>query len=61
MMLPRSEGLGPANPALLSVILDTMSDALLVIDHEWRFIDLNRAAEEFLERPRETVLGRRIR
>ncbi|HUG28850.1 MAG TPA: PAS domain S-box protein [Gemmatimonadales bacterium] len=58
MMLPRPEGLGPVDPALLSAILESMGDALLVMDHEWRFTYLNRAAEEFLERPRETLLGR---
>ena len=40
--------------------LETISDAFLMIDREWRFTFLNAQAEKLLERDRASLLGRNI-
>ncbi len=42
----------------LSTILDEMREGLQVIDREWRYTYLNKAAAEHGRRPREELLGR---
>ncbi|MBD3884654.1 PAS domain S-box protein [Phormidium tenue FACHB-886] len=39
-------------------ILESITDAFLALDHEWRFTYLNRQAELLLQRKREDVLGK---
>jgi two-component system, cell cycle sensor histidine kinase and response regulator CckA len=42
----------------LSTILDEMREGLQIIDREWRYAYLNRAAAEHGQRPREELVGR---
>jgi PAS domain S-box-containing protein len=44
----------------LATILDGIGDGLFALDREWRFIVVNRAAERYFGRPRETMLGQVI-
>lgn len=44
----------------LSVILEGIGDAFYILDRDWRFTYINRAAETFFGAPRETMLGRLI-
>jgi PAS domain S-box-containing protein len=39
-------------------ILESITDAFLSLDHEWRFIYVNPQAERLLQRKREDLLGR---
>jgi PAS domain S-box-containing protein len=39
-------------------VLETLSDALFVVDREWRFVYLNRRGAELVRRPAEELLGR---
>ena len=39
-------------------ILESISDAFYAVDSEWRFTYVNRVAEAWWNRPRETLLGR---
>ncbi|MFN2317194.1 MAG: PAS domain S-box protein [Gemmatimonadales bacterium] len=48
------------DPALLAATLDSLGDAVLVIDADWCVSYLNRAAEQLVERSRESLLGRDI-
>ncbi len=41
-------------------ILDGIGDAFFGLDRCWRVVYFNRAAEEFFDRPRDELLGRRI-
>jgi PAS domain S-box-containing protein len=41
-------------------VLESISDAFFALDRGWRFTYLNRAAERFLQRPREALLGRGV-
>jgi PAS domain S-box-containing protein len=40
--------------------LEHLNDAFVTIDRDWRFTFLNRAAEEFIHRPRHELLGLNI-
>lgn len=42
----------------LVTTLESMTDAVFMLDHDWRFTYLNRNAETVLQRAREQVLGR---
>jgi two-component system, cell cycle sensor histidine kinase and response regulator CckA len=42
----------------LTVSLESMTDALYLLDHDWCFTYLNRQAEQLLRAPREDLLGR---
>ncbi|MCA1713380.1 MAG: SpoIIE family protein phosphatase [Actinobacteria bacterium] len=44
----------------LARLLETMSDAFMALDHEWRFSYVNPEAERLLARRREDLLGRSI-
>ena len=41
-------------------ILESITDAFLTVDHQWRYTYLNRQAEKLLQKTREELLGRRI-
>ncbi len=41
-------------------ILDTVTDALFIIDRDWRFTYLNRQSETLLQRRREDLLGKNV-
>jgi PAS domain S-box-containing protein len=41
------------------IILESISDGVFTIDHEWRVTSFNRAAEEITGIPREEALGKR--
>lgn len=41
-------------------VLDQIRDAFYVVDPSWRFVRINRAAEQFWDRSREVLLGRQI-
>lgn len=41
-------------------ILDSLPDAYVVLDGEWRFIFLNSTAENMLSRKKESVLGKNV-
>ena len=42
----------------LAGVLENMTDALITLDHQGRITYVNRAAEQFSGRPRETLIGR---
>lgn len=42
------------------VVLASIADGVFALDSEWRFFLFNRAAEEFFQRDRHEVLGRRL-
>jgi diguanylate cyclase (GGDEF)-like protein/PAS domain S-box-containing protein len=44
----------------LHYVLDTVTDAYIVVDHDWRFEFLNSAAEQIFGRARETLLGQSV-
>jgi diguanylate cyclase (GGDEF)-like protein/PAS domain S-box-containing protein len=41
-------------------VLESMTDAFYMLDHEWRFTYLNEEAARLLQRPRAELLGRNI-
>jgi PAS domain S-box-containing protein len=41
-------------------ILESITDAFLTLDHQWRYTYLNRHAEQLLQKTQEELLGRRI-
>jgi PAS domain S-box-containing protein len=41
------------------IILESISDGVFTVDHDWRVTSFNRAAEEFTGIPREEAIGRR--
>jgi PAS domain S-box-containing protein len=41
-----------------SVILESITDAFTAFDHDWRFVQVNERAVQFLGRPRSELLGR---
>src|SRR4051794_31532533 len=55
---------GPALPASihadLTYVLDTVTDAYIVVDRAWRFEFLNSAAEQVFGRAREALLGQGV-
>jgi signal transduction histidine kinase len=44
-------------PANLDKVLDCVSDAVVVLDRDWRFTHLNRSAERYLRGSREELIG----
>jgi PAS domain S-box-containing protein len=46
--------------ARLDDVLESVSDAFYAVDADWRFVVFNRAAEEFFNLDRATVLGRTL-
>ncbi len=47
----------PLSPQDLSTILDEMREGLQVIDHDWRYTYVNKAAAAHGRRPRDELLG----
>ncbi|MEZ5557573.1 MAG: diguanylate cyclase [Pseudomonadales bacterium] len=47
-------------PVARSVLMDTMQDPMLVLDHRQRIVDCNRAACDWLERPQRDVVGKAL-
>src|SRR6266516_1262749 len=41
-------------------LIDSLTDAVFVLDKEWRYTYLNRPAEELVGRPREELLGKNV-
>ncbi|MBD2103042.1 ATP-binding protein [Leptolyngbya sp. FACHB-261] len=41
-------------------ILESISDAFIALDHEWRYIYVNQEAERLLRKPREELLGQSV-
>ncbi|WP_297951887.1 sigma 54-interacting transcriptional regulator, partial [uncultured Desulfobulbus sp.] len=49
----------PRPPAeVTDIILESISDGVFTVDHEWRITSFNRAAEEITGVPREEAIGR---
>ncbi len=44
----------------LTGILNSITDAVLTLDHEWRYTYVNQRAADLLRRARGTLLGRRV-
>ncbi|THF68857.1 EAL domain-containing protein [Deinococcus sp. Arct2-2] len=42
----------------VTTILESITDALFALDHEWRFTRVNASAERLLKRSRESLIGR---
>lgn len=57
---PTSAPLGDALTAQLRASLESMPDAFLLLDHEWRFTYVNSKAERQLQRSREALLGKTL-
>jgi PAS domain S-box-containing protein len=49
-----------ATRAQVAGILESVTDAFVAVDREWRFIYVNREAEQLLQRPRTGLLGRNL-
>ncbi len=41
-------------------LLDSISDGAYVLDYEWRYIVVNNAAAEFVQKPRRALLGAKL-
>ena len=46
----------PSN--VTDIILESISDGVFTVDHEWRIMSFNRAAETITGIPREEAIGR---
>ena len=46
----------PVDPT--EIILESISDGVFTIDHEWKITSFNRAAEEITGVPRDKAIGR---
>jgi PAS domain S-box-containing protein len=59
-MKPRLTERELGTPPVLSAeeVLETIADAFLAVDRNWRITYVNREAERLLEHPREDLLGR---
>lgn len=44
----------------ISTLIDSLPEAVYVLDHEWRYTYLNKPAEELVGRPREELLGKHV-
>ncbi len=53
---PRDESARAQRRKLL-MILDTIQEAYLSLDREWRYVTINRAAELYLGQPRDDLVG----
>jgi PAS domain-containing protein len=47
-----------AFPTLTGAILESISDGVFTVDHDWRVTSFNRAAEEITDIPRKEALDR---
>ncbi len=56
----RGDTTGRLPPEMAEHILDQMGEAFVLLDHEFRLIELNQAALEIDRRPREELLGRTL-
>lgn len=54
----RARAESEAAHARLANILESLTDAFVALDHEWRFTYVNRVAEQLLKRSRQELLGR---
>ena len=57
---PLADAFKEPESELRRLIVDTMSEALVAVDHEGRMIDANPAALRILGRPEAEVLGRPV-
>jgi len=48
----------PPPPGVTDIILESISDGVFTVDHEWRIMSFNRAAEEITGVPRQEAIGR---
>ena len=48
----------PISKAANEIILESISDGVFTVDHNWRIMSFNRAAEEITGTPREEAIGR---
>jgi PAS domain S-box-containing protein len=48
----------PISRAANEIILESISDGVFTVDHNWRIMSFNRAAEEITGTPREEAIGR---
>jgi PAS domain S-box-containing protein len=54
-------GARPAAPAIdLAAVMDSVEHAFYALDRDWRYVYINRAAEAYYGRPRESMLGQVI-
>ncbi len=59
MSVARGTAQVPAEPSTTrDEVLDTITDGFIALDAAWRYVFINRAAERYLGRPRERLLGR---
>lgn len=49
-----------AAQALVTNILESISDAFLTLDHDWRFTYLNQRAEQLLQRSKRELIGKNV-
>jgi len=48
----------PVPPAVTETILESISDGVFTVDHDWRITTFNRAAEQITGVPRKEAIGR---
>jgi PAS domain S-box-containing protein len=48
----------PLSPNVAQIILESISDGVFTVDHEWRITSFNRAAERITGTPRSEAVGR---
>src|SRR6266480_3299181 len=50
----------PVPTQYIFTLIDALNEGVFVLDKEWRYIYLNRLAEELVGRPREELLGKNV-
>lgn len=57
--MKKKANMGLPPPESTQAILESISDGVFTVDHDWRVTSFNRAAEEITGIPREEAVGRR--
>ena len=57
--IPKKQRSGPeCQPDVTRIILESISDGVFTVDHNWEITSFNRAAEEITGIPRKEAIGR---
>ncbi len=48
------------SPVARDLVIESMSDLVIVLDRQWRIVDLNQAAQHIMERSPDQVIGKSI-
>ncbi len=59
MLVKRTKQKSALTPESTRIILESISDGVFTVDHDWRVTSFNRAAEQITGIPRDEAIGRR--